>query len=167
MKKYLLWIPAFAGMTMMLHADDLYLKSGYVYRNVTIIDTLDNDIQFNTSKGIKSYPLVGVLRIEKNIYGPKQELVVEKFSEDTTPPELRERILYRYPTIKLLPISFLAFGFSYSEFSSLKGVPASEKHKFIVPGVLFATAGIINLVFVFERVEVQTNGSGAEISYKF
>ncbi len=176
---------------MVLHADDLYMKSGYVYRNIAVIDTLDRYVNFKTSEGNKSVPVVAILKLEKNNYGPERELIVEKSSENgfrsmSTPTEqITPRYEYNYPNAKLVPISIMAFGFAYnffSEASALQNLADIEKkttpnvdysyldrqksQKQIIGGI-FIAAGIVNLFFVLDRVRVEATPTGAQVDVNF
>jgi hypothetical protein len=172
MKSYGIILVGVIGFFSQSLSDNIYLKSGYVFYNVTILDTVDNHLRVKKINGeVWSYPLLSIYKIDRYAADTTRGSTFEKGEipaemEAAGASKIREN--FTYPNTRLIPISLIAFGLSYDLFFSAKDLhPDGEKHRAIVPGVLFLAAGVVNLVFVFEKVEVQTDAEKVKLSYTF
>jgi hypothetical protein len=170
MKRYILLligIVAFFGVSL---CDTIHSKSGYVFYNASCLDTVDNHLRAKKTNGeIWLFPLSDILKIE---HGPVDTTRASTFQKIESPSgmdmlsTMKAKQNFIYPNTKLIPISLIAFGFSYYYLSSA-GDLSTKKDRVIVPGVLCLAAGVVNLVFVFEKVEVQMDGEKINLSYAF
>lgn len=149
--------------------DNIHTKTGYVFYNASCLNTIDNHLRAKKTNGeIWLFALADILKIEYGLVDTNQ---VSTFGKSELPAadilsEIKTKTNFIYPNTKLLPMSLIAFGFSYYYLSSAGDLP-TKKDRVIVPGIFCLAAGVVNLVFVFERVEVRTDGKNLELSYVF
>ena len=202
MKKYLLLI----ALTSITLCDDLYLKSGVVFRNISVTDTTDGYIRIKlVPTSFRTFPLSAVEKLDpvkfdslyESGFGRWKDLdpIVSAPSQKPSEPVIRKRgAKYEYPNLKLIPVSIISFAFCYDYFSSasnltettppITGVAAidaaakdaankanetisSTKSRYNIIGAMFLAAGIINTVFVFEKIEIKTDGQQLTMAYIF
>ena len=77
--KYLLTIISVVVINQFLYADDIYFKSGYIFKNVTVKDTIDRRINVVIDDSLRSFPLSTVYQIVKREYDPTNKMIVENF----------------------------------------------------------------------------------------
>lgn len=114
-------------------ADDLYLRSGFVFRNCLVTDTTDNRITIQTSKRVHRYLLAMVERVIKKPYDPNKETEYFRYEVKIESPKLiisfdttsgswasqarRFQLTETsYPNLHFLPLSFVAIGLSIDYF---------------------------------------------------
>ncbi len=78
--KYLLTIISIIVVNQFLYGDDIYFKSGYIFKNIIVKDTIDRRINVIIDDSLRSFPLSTVYRIVKREYNPENKMNVEKFS---------------------------------------------------------------------------------------
>lgn len=173
-------------------ADDIRLKSGFMYKNVQIIEqTSDGYTKFKTSNGQSRIKTSDVLEIYKAPYDPNSKTETLLYDPSELSDSLWQAkqlavsgpVIVTRPNLKLLPLSVVAFALSwdYIQQSSdlddlidlykdaeidVSGLESQQTRKTIL-GVTFLAAGIVNLWISLETVEVRAQGTSLSVAYKF
>lgn len=82
MKYILLVIAAYICVSQFTFADDIYLKTGYVYRNVVVLDTNDIWIRIINKDDTTAVRLSYVARVEKNKADLSKPMMFELYSQE-------------------------------------------------------------------------------------
>lgn len=130
----------FLFLIQLSSADDVYLKNGYVIRNVAVKDTTDNFVNLTSSSSTKRIPLAQLVKIVRLEIDPSEGPRMEKYDDNLAKSYLEEttknaqsnrdnrdsllnkNIIYRrysYPNIKMLPISFVCLLLMYDNFDQV------------------------------------------------
>ncbi len=91
MFRFLCFVSTFLACHLVVHADDVYLKSGFVYRNVKVIDTTAGVIRVAAEKNTFSISLDRVARIEKLEVAAGSKTIYELYSEEANREFLRQQ----------------------------------------------------------------------------
>jgi hypothetical protein len=83
MKYIILVMAAYICAAQFTYADDIYLKTGYVYRNVFVIDTTDSWIRIINKDDTTAVRLSYVARVEKNKADLSKPMLFELYSQET------------------------------------------------------------------------------------
>jgi hypothetical protein len=171
-----------------LFAEDIHLKNGSKYTNVTISDSTGSFYK------LALYPN-GVTKIsksdvEKIIYTPvdiKEPSVISSSInnamrfENNTNSEIAKN--YSTPNLKLLPISLLAGLLVYDYFSDAGDIQDqidayaklklntddldSKKSRKTIMGITCVVVAVINTVISFQHVEIEANQDKVALNYKY
>ena len=104
-------------LPFVLLADDLYLKTGSIIKNVTIMDSTSSFILVKTTAGQDlKYHLDGILKVDRKAINPGDESKIVEFNPSILKESERfELELYQkktettFPYLYLLPVSALSF----------------------------------------------------------
>jgi len=163
-------------------SDDIYMKNGAILKNVTIkkTDSKTKIIYVTTDGKERSIMKRTVLRINKKEILPDQEFTLIR-PDRPIDKSNDKNINIKYPNMKLLPVSMIAFTLAYMSFDAIEDVPKNtdlntikhvsdikednSKNK-IYLGIYLA-AGVINTFFVFQSVQVYADDKTAGLSIEF
>ncbi|MDP1675676.1 MAG: hypothetical protein Q8L88_02330 [Bacteroidota bacterium] len=192
MKKYILLLLIISSVAM---CDDLYLRNGFAFRNIKVIDSLDRYVRIQlVPYSTRRFAFGSVEKIVPIPFDSLLESGYERWEEFTalTPtqkpnePVIRKRgAKYEYPNLKLIPVTVISFALAIDYFTEASDIQSSidklkesipngdyssvesqKSRKQLIGGVCVA-AGIINLIFSLERVEIRTDGQQLSLSYTF
>ena len=136
-----------------------------------------------------SFILSSIENIEQSEYNPDKESVA-KLSAQTlknsfAPPNFK--MVNSSPQFKInykmLPLSVLSFVLGYDYADNAKDIKdlidqykeqhydtkdlEKEKNKYMTKSIIFFGVGIINTIFSFEKVDVETDNNSLKVSYNF
>lgn len=175
-----------------LHADDIYLKSGFVIKNVKVIDSTLSKV--NIIKDGK--PSTISLDIIDNIFigeydstqaakyeWIRQDEIIEPFKKKESTANVFAKKQYEYPNMNLLPLSIVCFALGWDFLASAKDYSdaieelnkyniintelKSDKNRKTIVGVLLVSAGIANTIISFQSVEVKVSLNSVTLNYNF
>lgn len=165
------------------HADEIYLKTGFILKNVSIVEkTSDGFVRFRTKNDQQRVRQSDILFIREAEFNPNMPMETGKFDPSQMPDSLSQQlpvvagaagtVIVTHPNLKLLPLSIVAFGLSWDYFtqaSDLADIPGAESDKTrkTILGVAFLAAGIANTAISLQTVEVKASPSSIAIAYKF
>lgn len=193
MKSYILVLVGIVALYSQGLCDNIYLKSGYVHRNVTILDTVDNVLRVKQVNGvIRLHPLNNIYRINRFVADTTIEssfVEVAKESEVASMMNMRaaskEKKNFTYPNLILLPLSLVATAVAIDYFGqATDNQNEIDARKKIAPNgdygsledvvmrkktiaYFFIGAGVLNAVFAVLPVEVRITPNEVKLSYAF
>jgi hypothetical protein len=97
------------------------LKNGYVYKNVVVIDTLDNDIKIQFGDLQQSIPINEVRSVVKLSLIPHTRPIMLKEDIQPKKPLQLEQTTY-YPNMKLLPVVVLGAAMAWNSLETASQV---------------------------------------------
>ncbi len=152
-----------------LYADNVYFNNGSILINVKVIEKGDKLTKIQSTSGkVKSYPNTIIKHIE---YKPIQTGEHTQYVEDLSNLEQKlasnDLSQYKYPSIKLLPVSVISFTLAWSYLDGVGNLPKNTKTKRIIQGSLFMAAGLVNLFISFKQVEVKSKNNMISLNYHF
>lgn len=178
-------------LSALCHADDVYLKTGYVFRNVVVKDTIDSFVTLEAPNGNRKVAVDQISRVVKNEINPSEDARMEKYDEllakiyiedsknralegkfkrdslQQTYKQGRSIHYYEYPNLKIIPISIISFAFSWDYYATASISGEKEKTRRNAIATMFLAAGILNTVFAFEKVEVTIAPNQLSLNYNF
>ncbi len=166
--KYLLTIISIIVINQFLFADDIYFKSGYIFKNVMVKDTIDRRINVVIEDSLKSFPLSTVYQIVKRPYDSTSKMVIENFSPPKTMNDITEgndipwkkdipeklNVKYEYRNMKFLPVAGVAFVLSYYNYKWSNTSDKDAKIFHVAMGTFFLLAGIADVWISLTPVEI-------------
>jgi len=175
MIRYTLIILLVATMAM---ADNIYLKNGNVLMNVKILKQTDEWIYIESTKGKARINNSMILKIISIPFNPDVKSEVIEAS-----PLLKQSSNTKYPNLKLLPISVIAFALAWDYGSQINDISKSIKsakengwpYNYLesqrtrkrILFVGFIAAGIANAIISFQSVEVSATSNKISLTYRF
>ena len=168
MKSLIIFLISIISFSTIL-ADDVYFKNGNILLNVKVLEQENKltTVQFTTGK-IKKIPNAIIDHIEyKKIPPEAKTQYIENLIELEQKLTSNQSGEYKYPNLKLLPISVIAFTLSWSYFDGVSELPKKYKTKRIIQGSLFLAAGVVNLLISFKQVEVTSRNNMISLNYRF
>jgi hypothetical protein len=100
-----------------LFADNVYLKNGYVYKNVIVIDTLENNVRVQFGNLRQLIPIADVETVLKLPLIPKSEPIYMEEHHQRANIDMSDKSTY-YPNLKLLPIVVLASAIAWNSLAT-------------------------------------------------
>ena len=89
------------------YSDNVYLKSGYVYKNVIVIDTLENELRIQYGDLRQTIPLGDVRSVLKLPLIPLTKAILLK-EDNQTSRSVQKETVTNYPNFKFFPVVVLA-----------------------------------------------------------